>query len=139
MALWVTKCTASPLTPVFTSTPSPVITHPISKRCYLLWYTEPEFSVRKTACRSSWCFRRTSSRVFELVVGESVHEISGICLCTIWWQCAQVHMTSHCVWDTFNALTYYAAEVSFLRDTVVYRTYQEPNNWRGTTCILPHI
>jgi hypothetical protein len=30
------KCTASPLTPIFTSTPRPIIIHPISKRCYLL-------------------------------------------------------------------------------------------------------
>jgi hypothetical protein len=36
MALWVTKCTASPLTPISTSTPSPIIIHPISKRCYSL-------------------------------------------------------------------------------------------------------
>jgi hypothetical protein len=36
MAVWNTKCTTSPLTPTFTSMPSPIITHPISKRCYLL-------------------------------------------------------------------------------------------------------
>jgi hypothetical protein len=29
--------------------------HPINKRCYPLWYTEPELSVMKTACRLNWC------------------------------------------------------------------------------------
>jgi hypothetical protein len=46
---------------IFTSTPSPILTHPISKRRYVLWYTEPEISVMKTACRLSWCSWRTSS------------------------------------------------------------------------------
>jgi hypothetical protein len=61
MAVWDTKCTASPLTPISTSTTSPLITHPINKRCYPLSYTGPELSVMKTACRPSWCSWGTSS------------------------------------------------------------------------------
>jgi hypothetical protein len=31
------------------------LTHPINKRYYPLWYTEPELTVMKTTCRPSWC------------------------------------------------------------------------------------
>jgi hypothetical protein len=33
-----------PLTPICTATPYPTISQPISKRCYPLWYTEPELA-----------------------------------------------------------------------------------------------
>jgi hypothetical protein len=46
---------ASPHTSVCTSTPSPIITHPINKRYCLLWCIGPELTVMKTACRQSWC------------------------------------------------------------------------------------
>jgi hypothetical protein len=41
MALWDTKCTASPHTPISTSTPRPIITHPINERHCLLWCIGP--------------------------------------------------------------------------------------------------
>jgi hypothetical protein len=49
MAVWATKCTTSPQTPVSTSTSSLIITHPISKWYYLLcvqgascvWWRQP--------------------------------------------------------------------------------------------------
>jgi hypothetical protein len=42
-----------------------------SSPCYLLWYTEPELSVMKTACRSSWCSWRTSSNRMATTTGRS--------------------------------------------------------------------
>jgi hypothetical protein len=56
-----TKCTASPQTQISTSKPNPIITHPINKSYYLLWHTEPELIVLKTAYRSSCCSWGNSS------------------------------------------------------------------------------
>jgi hypothetical protein len=55
MTLWATAYSTSPHTPISTSTPSPIITHPIKKLYYLLWCTGLELYVMKTACRPSWC------------------------------------------------------------------------------------
>jgi hypothetical protein len=78
MALWDTKCTASPLTPISTSTPSPIITHPINKLYYLLWCTGPELSVKKTACRTKFLFLKNAFKQ-NCYEGRQIHK-ALICL-----------------------------------------------------------
>jgi hypothetical protein len=49
------KLYRKPTTPISTSTPTSIITHPINKLYCLFWCTGSELSVMKTACRPNWC------------------------------------------------------------------------------------